>query len=66
MVHATFQTGGLKGKVARFRENNMWKLNSPDYYSGKILSYTNHVLVHPLKDPVCLLSVQELHGKNLR
>ena len=46
MVHATFQNSGLRGKIARFRENDMWKVNGAEYYSGTFLTYTNHVLVH--------------------
>jgi hypothetical protein len=43
MVHATFQAGGLEGKVARFRESNMWLLDKDAYYSQPVLTYQNDV-----------------------
>ena len=46
MVHATFQSNGLSGKISRFRENDMWKVNDAEYFSGIFLTYTSHVLVH--------------------
>ena len=43
MVHTTFQAGGMPGKVARFREGSMWKLDKADYFSEPVLTYQNDV-----------------------
>jgi hypothetical protein len=45
MVHATFQNAGLPGKISRFKENDMWRINDGEYYAGTFLTYTSHVLV---------------------
>ncbi len=33
VVHATFQKWHFEGKRSRFRENNLWLLDTPSYYS---------------------------------
>ena len=33
VVHATFQKWHFEGKRSRFRENNLWLLDAPSYYS---------------------------------
>jgi hypothetical protein len=33
VVHATFQKWHFAGKRSRFRENNLWLLDLPSYYS---------------------------------
>ena len=33
VVHATFQKWHFEGKRSRFRENNLWLLDKPSYYS---------------------------------
>ena len=45
MVHATFQPGGTIGKIGRFRENNMWKLDPRPLTSQKYVTYSNNVEV---------------------
>lgn len=47
MVHATFQNSGLPGKISRFRENDMCRINEPECYAGTFLTYTSHVLAIP-------------------
>lgn len=45
MVHATYQAGGLHGKIARFREGGMWMLDNGTYFSEPLLTYQNNVKV---------------------
>ena len=45
MVHATYQAGGLDGKIARFREGGIWMLDNSTYFSEPLLTYQNNVKV---------------------
>ena len=51
MVHATFQDGGHVGKMNRFRENGMWRMDPLPKESDTYIIYNNGVEVEILTIP---------------